>query len=445
MSKPQSVLSFLLLVGLLANLPVAAQAQERQVNVITVDGVISPVTADYIDFEIRRAEQEGAEVLVIKLDTPGGLMQAMRSIIKTELGSEVPVVMYVAPSGAQCASAGVFISYAAHIFAMAPGTNVGSASPVTLGGGGMPGSQADSSESSTMMRKVTNDAVAQIKSLAAQRGRNSEWAESAVREAANITETEALGLNVINYISPSLDSLLHQINGDTVTVASGPTVIHTSQPRIVEYEKNLRYKILDAISHPNVAYILMMLGFYGLFFELSNPGSIFPGVVGAICIILAFFAFQVLPINYAGIALIVLAIILFIAETQVPSFGLLTVGGIIAMIIGSLMLIDTPEPFFRVTWGAIVPMVLTTALFFLFAIGLALRAHRSKPTTGVEGLIGEVGTAETAIHHTGTVSVHGETWSALSDRPIPAGSRIKIIDVHQMKLNVEADSQARSS
>ena len=434
------ILTYLILAGLLCGGLFATARGQQRVNVITIEGVISPVTEDYFAHEVRRAEQEHAEVLIVRLDTPGGLMQAMRSIIKTELGSELPVVMYVAPSGAQCASAGVYISYAAHIFAMSPGTNVGSASPVTLGGG-LPGSESDTTESSTMMRKVTNDAVAQIKSLAAQRDRNAEWAEKAVREAANITETEALNLNVIDYISPSLDSLLQQINGDTVQVASGSTVINTSHPQIVEYQKNFRYKILDALSHPNIAYILMMLGFYGLFFELSNPGSIFPGVVGAICLILAFFAFQVLPINYAGIALIVLAILLFIAETQVPSFGLLTVGGIISMIIGSLMLIDTPEPFFRVTWGAIVPMVITTALFFIFAIGLALRAHRSKPTTGVEGLLGEVGIAETAIHHIGTVSVHGETWSAQSERPIPAGSRVRIVRVHQMKLTVEPDSK----
>lgn len=445
MSKWKQILYLSILTGLIFGSPFSAvRGQQQQINVITVEGVISPATADYVAHEVRRAEQENAEVLVIKLDTPGGLMQAMRSIIKTELGSEVPVVMYVAPSGAQCASAGVYISYAANIFAMAPGTNVGSASPVTLGGG-LPGSESDSTGSSTMMRKVTNDAVAQIKSLATQRHRNAEWAEKAVREAANITETEALELNVINYIAPSMDSLLQQINGDTVQVASGAMVIHTDNPRIVEYQKNFRYKLLDALSHPNVAYILMMLGFYGLLFELSSPGAIFPGVVGGICLILAFFAFQVLPINYAGVALIILAIILFIAETQVPSFGLLTVGGIISMIIGSLMLIDTPEPFFRVTWGAIVPVVITTALFFVFALGLALRAHRNKPTTGVEGLLGEVGVADTSIHHTGTVSVHGETWSARSERPLPAGARVKIIGVQQMKLTVEADSRGRNN
>jgi len=412
----------------------------NQVHVIDVEGVVSPVTSEFIESELDAAQKDGAEALIIQLDTPGGLMTAMRSIVKTELGAEIPVVMYVAPSGAQCASAGVFISYAAHIFAMAPGTNVGSASPVTMGGGTPGSEQPDTTQSETMMRKITNDAVAQIKSIANQRGRNGEWAEKAVREAVNITEYEALELNVIDYIAPSLDSLLHQIHGDTVEVASGETTLDTKDAQIIYREKSLRYKILDTISHPNVAYILMMLGFYGLFFELSNPGSIFPGVVGAVCLILAFFAFQVLPINYAGVALIILAIILFVAETQVPSFGLLTAGGVISMIIGSIMLIDTPEPFFRVTWSVIIPMVVVTALFFVFALSMALRAQKSKPTTGVEGIIGEIGVAETPIHHTGTVAVHGETWTAFSDQPIPAGTQVRVTDIRQMKIKVESES-----
>ncbi|MBS1271613.1 MAG: hypothetical protein MAGBODY4_00745 [Candidatus Marinimicrobia bacterium] len=409
----------------------------NQVHVIKVEGVISPVTAEYINSELKAAQNNGAEALIIQLDTPGGLMTAMRSIVKTELGAAIPVVMYVSPSGAQCASAGVFISYAAHIFAMAPGTNVGSASPVTMGGGTPGSEQPDTTQSETMMKKITNDAVAQIKSLANQRDRNAEWAEKAVREAVNITEYEALDLNVINYIAPSLDSLLHQIHGDTVEAAEGETTLDTKDAQPVYREKSLRFKILDTISHPNVAYILMMLGFYGLFFELSNPGAIFPGVVGAVCLILAFFAFQVLPINYAGVALIILAIILFVAETQVPSFGLLTTGGVISMIIGSIMLIDTPEPFFRVTWSVIIPVVVVTALFFVFALSFALKAQQSKPTTGVEGIIGEVGTAETPIHRSGTVAVHGETWTAYSDAPIPSGTQVRVIKVDQMKIKVE--------
>ncbi|MCF7803779.1 MAG: nodulation protein NfeD [Candidatus Marinimicrobia bacterium] len=420
-------------------LPLSISAQQNRVHVMTVEGVIGPVTAEFINSELDAATNANAEALIIQLDTPGGLMTAMRSIVKTELNAETPVIMYISPKGAQCASAGVFISYAAHIFAMAPGTNVGSASPVTLGGGGAtPGTegQQDTTQSETMMKKVTNDAVAQIKSIAEQRGRNGEWAEEAVREAVNITEYEALELNVIDYISPSLDSLLAQIDGDTVEVASGETVIQTGNAQIVYREKSTRFKILDTISHPNVAYILMMLGFYGLFFELSNPGTIFPGVIGAICLILAFFAFQVLPINYAGIALIILAIILFIAETQVPSFGLLTAGGVASMVIGSIMLIDTPEPFFRVTWSVIIPVVVTTVLFFVFALGMALKAQKSKVITGVEGIVGEIGIAETPIHQSGTVAVHGETWTAVSDEPIPEGTEVRVEEVRQMKIKV---------
>lgn len=445
MSKRLLFIPFLVIFAFfVANEYVSGQDDNPVIHVITVEGVISPVSADYIAHEIEAAEEADAEALIVELDTPGGLMNAMRDIIKLELNADVPVVMYVSPMGAQCASAGVFISYAAHIFAMAPGTNVGSASPVTMGGGGgMPGTeqQSDTTEGSsnqeTMMRKVMNDAVAQIKTLAEERGRNAEWAEKAVREAVNITENEALELNVIDYISPSVDSLISQIDGDTVKLRSGEIVLSTKNAVVVQRERGLRYKVLEAISHPNVAYILMVLGFYGLFFELSNPGAIFPGVIGAFSLILAFFAFQVLPINYAGVALIILAIILFIIETQVPSFGLLTAGGIIAMTIGSFMLIDSPLPEYRVTWTVIIPVVLTTAAFFVLAMGLVFRAMKNKPTTGSEGIIGEIGEAETTIHTTGTVSVHGETWSAYSNERIPAGSKIKVIDRDGLKLQVE--------
>jgi len=407
------------------------------IHVITVDGIVNPVSAEFIETSINDATEAGAEALVIQLDTPGGLMTSMRKIVKAELSSEVPVIMFVYPSGAQDASAGVFISYAAHIFAMAPGTNVGAAHPVTLGGGTPGGGTPDSTQSETMNEKVTNDAVAYIKSIAQKRGRNVEWAEDAVRKSVSITETEALDLGVIDYIAPTLDSILAQVNGDTVEVPSGEKILNTSNPQIVEKEMSFRYRILDILSHPNVAYILMMLGFYGLFFELSNPGAIFPGVIGALCLILAFFAFQVLPINYAGVALILLALILFIAEIKITSYGLLTVGGIVSMIIGSIMLFETAQPVFRVSWSVILVVVACTVLFFVFAVGMALRAQKSKPTTGVEGLVGEIGTADTPIYHSGTVSVHGETWSAFSDNLIPEDAKVKVVEVHQMKIKVE--------
>jgi len=414
------------------------RAQSQPViHVITMDGIVNPVSAEFIESSINDATKAGAEALVIQLDTPGGLMTSMRKIVKAELSSEVPVIMYVYPSGSQDASAGVFISYAAHIFAMAPGTNVGAAHPVTLGGGTPGGESPDSTQSETMNEKVTNDAVAYIKSIAQKRGRNVEWAEDAVRKSVSITETEALDLGVIDYIAPTLDSLLAQVNGDTVEVPAGEKILNTTNPEIVQKEMSFRYRILDILSHPNVAYILMMLGFYGLFFELSNPGAIFPGVIGALCLILAFFAFQVLPINYAGVALILLALILFIAEIKITSYGLLTVGGIVSMIIGSIMLFETAQPVFRVSWSVILVVVACTVLFFVFAVGMALRAQKSKPTTGVEGLVDEVGTADTPIYHSGTVSVHGETWSAFSDNLIPEGAQVKVVEVHQMKIKVE--------
>jgi len=403
------------------------------VHVIEVESIISPVSAEFITKSIIRAEEENAECLIIELDTPGGLLESTRDITKSFLAAHIPIVVYVAPSGARAASAGVFISYAAHLVAMAPSTNIGAATPITMGG--------ESDSSSALTHKITNDAVAQIKGLAEKRSRNAEWAEKAVREAVSITETEALKLNVINFISPSLDSLLKQIDGREVEVTQGKVTLKTRDVQVVHREMNLRYRILEKISDPNVAYMLLIFGFYGILFELYNPGAIFPGVVGALFLILAFFALSTLPVNYAGLLLILLAIVLFILEIKITSYGLLTIGGILSMILGSLMLIEkTPDnfqPVVSISLSVIISMAIVTALFFLFALGLTFKTHRKKVTTGVEGMVGETGVAQTTISPEGTVKVHGEIWKASSTQPIKKGGKIRVIAVEGLRLMVE--------
>ncbi|MFQ6673879.1 MAG: nodulation protein NfeD, partial [Fidelibacterota bacterium] len=357
------------------------------IHVITVNGVIGPISADFILRSIRNAEREKALCLVIQLDTPGGLMEAMRDIVKAELGADVPVIVYVAPGGARSASAGVFITLAAHVAAMAPGTNIGAAHPVMMGG--TPGGAADTSK--TMMDKITNDAVAYIQSLAEKRGRNAEWAKDAVLESVSITAHEALEKGVIDTVASSLQELLDYLDGKEVEVLSGPLLLETENARVEEFGMGLRYRILDKITNPNIAYLLLLLGVYGIFFELSNPGAIFPGVLGAISLILAFLAFQMLPINYAGLALLALGVTLFILEVHVTSYGLLSISGAISLLLGSLMLFESADPLMRVSWKVIAPTLIFTVLFFFFAIGFAIKAQRRTPVTGMPGLVGQIG------------------------------------------------------
>jgi len=313
----------------------AAEDLNAEIIVITVEGIVNPVMSEFITKSIDEAEKEKASVLVIELDTPGGLDTSMRSIVKRIIASDVPVVVYVSPSGARAASAGVFITLAAHVAAMAPGTNIGAAHPVGVGG----------KMDKTMEEKAVNDAAAYIKSLAEKRGRNAEWAEKAVRESVSVTEQEALKLNVIDVVAPDIKSLIDTIDQREVQGTAGKQIVQTKGIKIRYKEMGLRHKILDIISDPNIAYLLMLLGFYGLFFELTNPGVVLPGVLGAFSLILALYSFQTLPVNYAGLLLIILAIVLFILEIKITSFGMLTVGGIISMTIGSIMLFDSPLPF----------------------------------------------------------------------------------------------------
>ncbi|TET82813.1 nodulation protein NfeD [candidate division TA06 bacterium] len=420
----KSVLISLVLLMVLAG---SARA-EGEVYVIRIDGLIGPVTSRYFVKTLERATSEGAHCLVVELDTPGGLDLSMRDMIKATLNSEIPVIVYVYPSGARDASAGVFITLAAHVAAMAPGTNIGAAHPVEIG--------KESSEE--MKEKLTNDAAAYIKSIAETRGRNSEWAEKAVRESVSETEEDALKKNIIDFIAKDLDELLEKIDGKKVSVRDAEVILKTKDAVRKRIPMTPRENILSRLANPNIAFILLMLGFYGLFFELSHPGAIFPGVVGGICIILAFFSFQTLPINYAGVLLIILGMGLFIMEALTPTYGPLAIGGVVALVLGATMLVNTDLPFLRVSWSVIIPVVLITAAFFLFGMGMVVRAHRRKPTTGRRGMIGLKGDARATIDsRQGQVLVHGELWSAISEKRIKKGERIKVVDVDGLVLKVE--------
>lgn len=419
--------SVIILISLLLGIPGQTQDKAPIFN-IEVDGIINPATAKFIIESIDQASQQGAQGLIIQMDTPGGLMESMRLIVKKILTANIPVIVYVAPSGGRAASAGVFITMAAHIAVMAPSTHIGAAHPVSLGEG---------KESKTMGEKIVNDTVSYIKTTAKARGRNVDWAEKAVRKSVSITEEEAVKLNVVDFISPNLQDLLTKIDGRVVKFDGITRTLLTKgvQPRPIQM--SWRYRFLDIISNPSIAYILLMLGIYGVFFELSNPGAILPGVVGGIFLILAFYSLQMLPISFAGLALILFAIILFIAEIKVVSHGLLAVGGVISLLLGSLMLIESPAEYMRISLTVIIPAVLVSAAFFIFAVTMAIRARLTKPTTGMEGLVGETGIVTTDISPEGKVSIHGEFWNAISNQNIERGEKVQVIGVVNLKLKVK--------
>jgi membrane-bound serine protease (ClpP class) len=413
---------------LAASLITTALAQK--VYAIKIDGTINPASAEFLHSSIQAAADQNAECLIIYLNTPGGLLKSTRVMVSDILESKIPIVVYVSPAGAQSASAGVFITLAANIAAMAPGTNIGAAHPVTLQGG----------MDSTMMEKATNDAAAFVRTIAEKRHRNIKWAEEAVRRSLSITETEALKAGVIDLIARNPDSLLAAIDGQSIELASGRTTLHTRGQTIQQWEMSFTERLLDTLSDPNIAYVLMLLGIYGLLFELYNPGAVLPGVVGGISLILALYSLHTLPINYAGLALIVFAIILFIADLKVASHGILTVGGVIALILGSMMLIrtDSALEFIQISWSVILTCAALSLLFFMFVIGFGLRALQSKQTTGSEGLLGETGEALTQLNPDGRVKVHGEIWNAVSvSGKIPKDARVKIVGLENLTLRVE--------
>jgi membrane-bound serine protease (ClpP class) len=423
------VTATLLIAVLLSGRNLPAAEKPPAFDVITVSAAITPPIAEYIVQSIGEAARSGADGLILRLDTPGGLDLAMRDIAKGILNAPIPVIVYVAPSGARAASAGVIITVAAHVAAMAPGTNIGAAHPVGLGiGGGM---------DKTMSRKVENDAVAYVRGIANKRGRNEDWVEKAVRKSESITAEEALRLKVIDFVAIDLNQLVEKLDGRETTLAAGKKVLKTKGAILNEKIMGTRQKVLSALSDPNIAYILLLIGLAGLYFEFSTPGVILPGVIGGISLILAFFAMQTLPVNYAGIALILFAIILFIAEIKVISHGILTIGGIVSLVIGSLMLFQTPEGSLRVSWSVLIPAVTITSLFFVAVIGIAVKSQMRKTLGGKEGMAGEEGRAVTDVFQEGKVLIGGEYWNAWSDVPVAGGSKVRVTRVEQMRVKVE--------
>jgi len=398
-----------------------------------IEGIIGPITANYVSRVIEKAENDRAEALIFLIDTPGGLDEAMRDIIKEELNASIPIIIYVYPSGARDASAGVFITLAAHIAAMTPGTNIGAAHPVAISPGGEEGKGVDE----TMKEKMTQDAAAYIRSIAEKKNRNADWAEDAVRKSVSATSEEALELGVIDVISESVDELLEKIDGMEVKLPNHVKKLNTRDAKKEEIPMNWREEFLKLISNPNIAYILFILGFYGLIFGITHPGAIVPGLLGALSLVLAFFAFQTLPINYTGVGLIVLGIAMFVMEVLTPTYGPLAIGGIVAMVLGSMMLLNTNAPFLQISMPIIIAVVGTTAAFFLFALGATIRAMRRRPSTGQEGLIGEVGMAESDIDSTGgKVFIHGEYWNAKSSEKIKEGEEVEVVEVNRLRLKV---------
>jgi len=410
-----------------ASLSVTAQ----KVISIKVDGSISPATAGYIQRAISSASSQDAECVIIHLNTPGGLLKSTRLIVSDILASPVPIIVYVSPGGANAGSAGVFITMSAHVAVMAPGTNIGAAHPVSSNG------QLDT----VMNAKVTNDAMAFIHTIAEKRNRNIEWAEQAVVKSVSITENEALKLNVINFIAANDRQLIQMIDGRSVEVQDGKKVLRTKNAVISTLEMAWNEKMLQTISDPNIAYILFLLGLYGLLFELYNPGAIFPGIIGSISLILALYAMHTLPINYAGMALIVFAVILFLLEIKITSHGMLTIGGVISLFLGSIMLIRSDQAWniTGISLGIIIPAVVVTALFFLVIIAMGVRAQRLPPSTGMEGMIGQTGESITPLNPMGNVLVHGEIWNAesASGEFIGEGKKVRVASLKNFTVVVE--------
>jgi membrane-bound serine protease (ClpP class) len=422
MKRINLLLTLLLLAG------VAAAAATPAVYVLRAVGSVNPGLAEFIVEGIHTAEHENAEALVIELDTPGGLDSSMRQIVQAISNAKVPVIVYVYPKGARAASAGVFVTMAADVAAMAPGTNIGAAHPVSVGMGKI---------DKTMEKKVLNDMVAYGRALAGERGRNADWMEKAVRQSVSIPASEAVKLKVVDLMANNLEDLLAKINGRKVIVGGKQMVLHTTGVPIREISEGMRFRVLKYIADPNIAFILMMIGLAGLYFEIAHPGVVLPGVIGSICLLLAFFAFQTLPINYIGVLLILLAFVFFILEFKITSYGLLSVAGVVSLFLGAIMLFRGGEgDGVAISWGVLIPTVITISLFFIIVAGIVFRSHLRRSVTGTAGMVGERGVAYTQLNLEGKVFVHGEYWQAESDEPIAKGEPIEIIKVIDLKLMV---------
>jgi membrane-bound serine protease (ClpP class) len=397
---------------------------ENEVFIIELEGPINPGTAMYVTRGLEKAVKQGAGLAIVRLDTPGGLASSMRTIMKAMLNSPIPIAVWVGPSGAGAASAGVMVTVAAHIATMAPGTNIGAAHPVTAGGKDI---------DKTMSEKVVNDMAAYARGIAEDKGRNGEWVEKAIRESVSITADEALEINVIDLVAKDIDELLQKIDGKEINVSGGKITLKTADLKKTYFRPGWRDRVLKTISDPNIAYILMMIGLAGLYFELSHPGAIFPGVIGAISLILAFFSFQTLPVNYAGLILIALAIIFFIAEVKVTSYGILSIGGLISLTIGSIMLFEDVS----VSLKLMLPTILLVGGFFVVVASLAFRAYRARPMSGTDGLLGEVGMVKERIDPEGLIFVHGEYWRAKAGERVEPGEKVEVEGVDGLVLSVK--------
>jgi membrane-bound serine protease (ClpP class) len=423
-SKKPLIFSLFVLIFCLSAYPAFCETSAPgSAFIIELEGAINPATAAFVTRGLEKAREQGATLAIIRMDTPGGLASSMRTIVKAILNSPVPVVVYVGPQGAGAASAGVMVTVAGHVAAMARGTNIGAAHPVGAGGKDIGG---------TMNEKVLNDMVSYARGIAEQKGKNGQWVEKAIRESVSITAEEARKKNVVDLVVNDTDDLLKALDGRVIELASGKTTLNTKGIQKVYYKPDLRDKILKIISDPNIAYILMMIGLAGLFFELSHPGTVFPGVIGALSLILAFFSFQTLPVNYAGVVLILLAIIFFIAEVKVASYGILSIGGLVALTLGSLMLFEN----MRVSLKLMMPTIVLVGGFFVVVAGVAFRALRSKPVSGADGMRGEIGIVKELIAPEGLVFVHGEYWRAFSEEPIEPGESVEVTGINGLLLNV---------
>jgi membrane-bound serine protease (ClpP class) len=417
------------LIPLLLCIAFGILAAGQPIHFVTVNGSINPTTYDYLKHEIQYAEAQQAQAVVVELNTPGGLLQATRDIVTEFLNAKIPIIVFVSPQGSRAASAGVFITMAAHVAVMAPGTNIGAAHPVN----------AQGEMDSVMSGKVTNDAAAFIRSISEKRNRNVAWAEDAVRNSVAITESEALKERVIDFVAANREALLDSLNGRSIAVENDTVVLSTADADIVNRKMNWQYEILNLLSDPNISYILFLIGIYGLFFELYNPGSVFPGVAGAIAMILALYSMQTLPINYAGLALIIVGIVLFILEISITSYGLLSIAGVISLFLGSIMLYQTDSEFefIEVSMKVIIPFVIATALFFFFVVGAAVKAQRRKVTTGESAIVGSEAVTLSKLNPTGQVRYQGETWSAESvEGTIEKNATVIVTEIRGLLLKV---------